>query len=217
MQWSEKAWKSAEPVYARILELPFLHELMIGTLAKEKFLFYINQDAIYLAEYGKILAGIASKLPKKEHMEAFLLFSGDTIMIERTLHESYLKDIEKPAVAVASPSCLLYTCYMNRQLFAGPIEVALATVLPCFWVYQMTGNFIFENQSCSENPYQSWINTYCSEEFAEVVSKAIAICDEVAATCTEVQQQDMTEAFILATKMEWMFWNSAWNLEQWDV
>ncbi|MCL2123298.1 MAG: hypothetical protein FWH34_04335, partial [Desulfovibrionaceae bacterium] len=90
MQWSEQAWKAAEPVYRRILELDFVRELTAGALSREKFLFYIRQDALYLVGFGKALAGIAAKLDNVEHGRAFLAFAGECMAVERALHESYL-------------------------------------------------------------------------------------------------------------------------------
>ncbi|HCC51139.1 MAG TPA: thiaminase II, partial [Porphyromonadaceae bacterium] len=64
MKWSENAWDAIKPIYKKTLELPFIQELMNGTLDREKFVFYIQQDALYLSDYGKILTAIATKLTK---------------------------------------------------------------------------------------------------------------------------------------------------------
>ena len=216
MKWSEKTWEQTLPVYNRIIELPFIKELITGELDKEKFHFYIKQDAIYIAEYGKILTAIASRLEKIKDIEAFMHFAADSIAVEKALHESYLKT-DEPSHNEASPCCLLYTSYLHKQLATAPVEVALAAVLPCFWIYKEVGDFILLNQTKSENPYQEWINTYGGEDFAESVATAISICDEYALNCTEKQQKIMTQAFITCSRMEWMFWNSAWELEKWPV
>lgn len=217
MKWSEKTWESIEPIFNKILVHPFIHGLMDGTLEREKFLFYINQDAIYLGEFGRVLAGIASKSNNSKYVEAFLHFSGDTMSVERALHESFLAGTDKKSLLSPSPSCLLYTSYMHKQLSSAPVEVIMASVLPCFWIYKEVGDYILANQVESENPYQSWINTYGGEEYGNAVSLAISICDEVADNCTESQRRAMTDAFTLCSKMEWMFWDSAWKLEQWAV
>ena len=46
-KWSSSAWKAAEPVYEAILKLPFITELKEGTLAAERFNFYIGHDSLY--------------------------------------------------------------------------------------------------------------------------------------------------------------------------
>jgi thiaminase/transcriptional activator TenA len=214
MKWSERAWKEAAPVYGRILELDFVRELIAGTLSREKFLFYIRQDALYLVGFGKALAGIAAKLDDVEHSRAFLTFAGECMAVERALHASYLGD---EALPEPSPTCLLYTSYILKQVYDAPLEVAMAAVLPCFWVYKEVGDHILAAQSKNGNPYQAWIDTYGGDEFAEAVLQAIAICDEVAASCPEARRRAMTDAFVVCTKMEWMFWDSAWKLETWPV
>jgi thiaminase (transcriptional activator TenA) len=215
MKWSEQTWQATEPIYNKILELPFLHELMDGSLPSGKFYFYLQQDVIYLSEYGKILAGIASKLDKKEHRNAFLNFADNTIAVELALHASYLKNASPVFYQGPSPSCLLYTGFLSKQLLCYPIETALAAVLPCFWIYQKVGDYIVGHQTKGNNPYQSWIDTYGSEEFADKVKKAITICDE--ASENSAQKEEMTKAFLYASKMEWMFWDSAYRIETWPV
>ena len=215
--WSEDAWKAAEPTYNRILQLDFVRELMAGTLSQERFLFYIRQDALYVADFGKAIAGIASRLNRIDHRQTFLNFAGDCVAVERALHESYMEQEPSSPRVEQTPTCLLYTSYMLRQLSDGSLPVAMASVLPCFWVYKEVGDYISKNQNRNGNPFQAWIDTYNGEEYASAVKKAIAICDEVADTCTPEQRKAMTEAYVLATKMEWMFWESAWRLETWPV
>jgi len=233
MKWSEKAWEAITPVFDGIISLPFIQELMNGVLAKEKFAFYIQQDALYLLDYGKALTGLATRLTKTEHIEAFLGFAGDCIAVEKAMHEMFSAELacdtaltEHDNLAVeetltekklkASPTCLLYTSYLYSQ-FNAPAEVMAAAVLPCFWIYMEVGKYILTNQNKDNNPFQAWIDTYVGEEFEKSVAKAVRICDELAEKCTEDQQNAMTQAFITCSKMEWMFWESAYRLEQWNI
>lgn len=213
MIWSENTWKQNKITYTKILNLPFIKGLIDGTLSKKQFNFYIQQDAIYLGEFGKILSGIASKLTNSDHSEAFLKFASDTVFVEQSLHTTFLKS----RASEASPSCLLYTSYLHKQLNQTPIEVCMAAVLPCFWIYKKVGDYILTKQNTNNNPYQAWIDTYGGEEFAEAVNQVIQICDNYAKNCTIDQQNKMTEAFLMASKMEWLFWDSAWNQEAWKI
>lgn len=215
MNWSEKAWNASESIYNNILGLPFLKELMNGTLHREKFYFYLQQDAIYLSGYSKILAGISTKLTDVKQREAFLSFSSTTMVVESALHESYLKDAPKPLYKGPSPTCLLYIGFLSKQFLFYAVETALAAVLPCFWIYQKVGDYILTHQTKNNNPYQNWIDIYGSPEFAQDTKKAISICDVAAEKLSS--QDEMTEAFLYASKMEWMFWNSAYHMEKWPV
>lgn len=216
MKWSKQTWLSAKPIYDKILDLPFIKELMNGTLAKDKFIFYIRQDAVYLSEYGKVLTGIASKLSDAKHISAFTNFAADSISVEQALHASFIHELDGETTE-ASPSCLLYTSYLHKLLSNSPIEVALAAVLPCFWIYKEVGDYILENQTKGDNPYQNWIDTYGGDDFSKSVSLAISICDQVAEQCTDAQRDAMTNAFVMCAKFEWMFWESAYREEEWAI
>lgn len=217
MKWSEQAWQAALPAYNTILKHDFVLKLMDGTLSQDAFRFYLQQDALYLKSFGKVLCGIAAKLDSMNHSNAFISFASDSMYVERELHESYFELIGKQEDLQASPTCLLYTSYMLKQLQDTSVEVAIASVLPCFWVYKKVGDYILANQTKGDNPYQEWINTYASEEYGDAVKRALAIGDELASKSSETKRQEMTSSYVLCTKMEWMFWDSAYKLEQWPI
>lgn len=217
MKWSEQAWQTIAPLYEKIRQLPFNQELMQGSLLRERFAFYISQDAVYLDAFSKVLALIAARAPRTQQSLDFIRFAEGAIVVEQALHAGYFQQLQLQDKPVASPSCLLYTQYLSATATLQPVEVAMAAVLPCFWIYKAVGDYIYRYQQKENNPYQNWIDTYAGESFGITVQKAIDICDEAAAACTAAQQQQMTAAFVMASRMEWMFWNSAWQLEQWPV
>ncbi|MDE6276885.1 MAG: TenA family protein [Muribaculaceae bacterium] len=213
MKWSESAWAEARHIYHAILELPFVKELADGSLSEDRFLFYIRQDSLYIENYTRVLAHIASRLPRREHIEAFLNFASEGIVVEKALHQSYLGEGHAPATS--SPTTLLYTSF-ESSLALGPVEVEAAAILPCFWVYQRVGEVIL--RCCSRpNPYSGWIDTYADPSFGAATQRAIEICDQLAAEAAPYIRARMTDAFLTATKMEWMFWHSAYNLENWKI
>ena len=215
MKWSDEAWRRIEGIYTQILEHPFINDLMSGELDREKFNFYLQQDSIYLAEFGKVLAGIAEKLEGPEDRKKFLIFASDTVLVEQALHQYYLQDYR--SLNGASPSCLLYTSFIHKQLATAPVEVAAAAVLPCFWIYKNVGDYILSNQTEEENAYQNWIDTYGGKEFAEAVNNAVLICDKLAVNATIEKRKQMWDAFVKASKMEWIFLDSAYKIETWPV
>ena len=135
MKWSEEAWNAAAEIYDRILALPFVKELAAGTLSRERFQFYIGQDSMYIDNYSRVLAHVGSRMPRKEWMEDFLRFASDGIAVEKALHEFYLTGHDTGSLR-PSPTCLLYNSYEAAKAMA-PVEVEAASILPCFWVYQL--------------------------------------------------------------------------------
>jgi thiaminase (transcriptional activator TenA) len=49
-----------------------------------------------------------------------------------------------------------------------------------------------------------------------VVKNAIALTDRFAKDANNKQLQQMKEAFIASTRLEWMFWDSAYRMENWQ-
>jgi thiaminase/transcriptional activator TenA len=106
---------------------------------------------------------------------------------------------------------------MHRQLSFRPLEIAMASLLPCFWIYKEVGDYILAKAKTEANPYQSWIDTYGGEEYASSVTLAVNLTDKLAQGVTESLKEEMTQSFVLTSKMEWMFWDSAYKLEKWPV
>lgn len=214
--WSEEAWRAAAPVYERIIAHPFVLALADGTLPEACFMHYLRQDSMYLGQYTRVLAHIASRMPDSAHGADFLRFALDGVAVERELHESFLggKGAEGEAM---SPACMLYTSVLKACALES-VEVESAAVLPCFWVYQRVGEEILKRQrAVPHNPYKAWIDTYAAPGFAESTRRAVEICDSLAAAASPATRDAMTEIFVRCTRMEWLFWDSAWNLEQWKI
>ena len=114
------------------------------------------------------------------------------------------------------PTTHHYINFLKSTSALDQVEIAMAAVLPCFWIYQEVGDSIYKNQLSEDNPYQKWIDTYAGKEFKELVIKAKNICDSVAENCSPRQQERMTQAFVEASKLEFMFWDSAYQLKTWD-
>lgn len=214
--WYQLARGKTDHILEAIKEQPFITELMNGTLPSDVFQFYINQDAMYLAEYKKVLATVGIKCEHVDDTQFFLDSATGIINVENALHQIFLKDNQ--LAHEPSPTCELYTSYLSRIVTNHSLEEALAAVLPCFTIYKEIGDYIQENQTNKDdNTYQSWIDTYGGEAFAASVSQAIAITNTYAANASNDVLQKMEEAFVKASKLEWMFWDSAYNKEVWKI
>ena len=93
-------------------------------------------------------------------------------------------------------------------------EEAVAGLLPCFWIYREVGNAIHA-AAAADNPYRRWIDTYAGDDFSASVDRAIAITDDVAADASEASRTRMRDAYVTSTRLEWMFWESAYRMERW--
>ena len=220
MSFSDDAWRQITPLYGSILGLPFNQELAEGTLSRERFTFYMLQDAFYLTYFARALAVTAARAPDNDALIQFASSAREAIVVERALHESFFQRFGVSAAEAAatepSPTCSHYTHYLLALAHNAPYEVAVAGLLPCFWIYCEVGKHLLRIAR-PDNPYQAWIDTYADESFAEGVRKVIAISDEVAGAASPTVRDGMMRAFVRASQLEWMFWDSAWRLERWPL
>ncbi|MDE6296260.1 MAG: TenA family protein [Muribaculaceae bacterium] len=216
VNWCEIVWRDASDIYDAIIAHPFIRELQEGTLSRERYLYYLSQDKIYLGQYFRVLAHIASRIEPADFADDFLRFATDGILVERNLHSFFL-DGESGKQIVASPSCALYTSTLKSMAYE-PMEVEAASVLPCFMVYYRVGCHIYNHASkVSGHPYRKWIDTYADKSFKTATERAMEICNILASRTTDEIRNRMTAIFRYCTKMEYLFWDSAWKLEKWKI
>lgn len=221
MTWSAEAWKRTEHIYNSILELKFVQELGDGTLARDKFVWYMEQDKLYLDDYSRALAMIAVRTPEVKDAAQWMKFSQNAALAEQTLHEFFLShfsvgmrlDIRK------SPTCELYTGFLAKHASFSCLEVAAAAVLPCFWIYDAVGRHhaALLVQSEDNHPYGRWIEMYDSDDFGSDVQRAIAFVDKLASKASPETRELMFEVYAKACVMELMFWKSAYEKEEWPI
>ena len=213
-------WDAIRPVYAAILEHPFLRGLADGTLLEERFRYYILQDGIYLREYARALSLAGVRSLDESTLLMFDEHSAGTIAVERGLHEDFLKDLgvtrEEAQATEASPTTLAYTSYLLKTAALGDYPEVLGALLPCYWIYREVGKTLVEHGSPNAR-YQRWIDTYAGEEFGSLVEAVLDLTDEVCEDLNPSQKARVGETFVVASRYEWMFWDAAWRLEGWPV
>ncbi len=214
--WYEEVRAKTQPIFEEIVSHDFVKELMAGTLSTDIFGFYVNQDTLYLSEYTKVLSSVGVKCHESSETQFFLEAATGIIEVEKVLHQLFLKP--EYLNSEPSPTCELYNSYMGRIVNTYSVEVGLAAVLPCFSIYKEVGDYIVAKQiNKGSNVYQTWIDTYAGEEFAASVAKAIEITNKYAATASPKNLKLMQEVFMKTSKLEWMFWDSAYKQEKWKI
>ncbi len=180
----EQMSTAVNDVMEKIHSLPFNLELSTGKLPSNTFLFYLQQDALYLADYSRALAMTASRMPQRHLIAQFIQFSHGALIAERDLHESYFQRYKVANTANQSPACFMYTNYLLKMASSANIEEAAASLLPCFWVYRETGKIIAANAVKTNHPYADWIKLYTSDIFDSSVQAAIASVEELGLTAS---------------------------------
>ena len=168
-----------------------------------------------MQSFIKGLALIAGRAPIK-FTKDFLFFAEETVAAEQEMvHHFFIQDFDLKKTNQLAPATIGYTSYILQICCSAPIEVAIASILPCFWVYKEVGSSIAKNVN-PNNLYLRWIETYSEEKFVKSVEKLIDIFDEVAATASDDIREQMIDAFYTSTVFEWHFFNDSFNTAVFD-
>lgn len=207
------------PLWDQIHTMPFNAELSTGTLASDVFSGYIIQDAHYLEGFARALAIAASRAPTPAVVGQLSASSTSAVMVESALHGEYMKQFgvsrEDFLNTPRSQACDHYLNSLISTAATAPFPVAVAALLPCFWVYYSVGQTLLSQATRQDNPYQAWIDTYAGDEFAQAVEGMLTLTDQLAEKADKELTLAMTEAFKSATWHEWMFWHSAYHQLGW--
>jgi thiaminase/transcriptional activator TenA len=220
MSFCQGLWQANQALYQRTLDHPFNLELAAGSLSVERFRHYMIQDAHYLVAYGRALAVAAAKADQAEGVVQFANAANEAVVEERKLHDGFMRDFGISAQDFAAtrltPACHHYTSFLLANSWSESYPVALAGLLPCFWIYAEVGRDIHA-RSQPGNRYQAWVDTYASEEFHAAVRAVIATIDRVAEAADSATRTRMAEAYRYSAELEWMFWDSAYQLGNWPT
>ncbi|MDO4784455.1 MAG: thiaminase II [Propionibacteriaceae bacterium] len=214
MTFTEETWDRTAGIREAIYAHPFVAGLGDGSLPRANFAEYMAQDALYLADYARALAALATQAAVADEVVFWAGAAREAIVVERQLHAAH---VELDA-AVMNPTCRAYTSYLLGLATRGSYRVAAAGVLPCFWIYSDVGKRLLARAGdLADHPYGDWIGLYADEAFDAEVEKAKAIVNALAAEASPDEAERMHEAFATASRYEWMFWDAAWRLETWPV
>ncbi len=222
MSFSNHLRRLAEPIWQAQLTHPFVVELGNGSLPERKFKYYILQDARFLGDLARVFSAGALRAPDSESALRLTKLAEETIVVERSLHEGYGSKWKMTAKQMTSvpmaPTNYAYTRHMLSVSATGSAAEILVVALPCAWIYCVVGRHMLKHGPPKNNhPYRNWLMLYASPEFAEVQRWMRKKVDEWAKTADKGQQRRMEEAFLISSRYEWMFWEMAWNEEEWPV
>lgn len=222
MSFSDHLRRLAKPSWDAQLLHPFVVALGNGTLSERKFKYYILQDAKFLGDLARVFAAGSMKAPDSKSALRLAKLAEETITVERSLHENYGKRWKMTARQMSSvpmaPTTYAYTRHMLAVAASGTAAEISVVALPCAWIYCVVGRHLLKNGSPpKDHPYRDWLMLYASPEFAEVQRWMRKKVDQWARTAGQEEKRRMEESFVISSRYEWMFWEMAWNEEEWPV
>lgn len=207
---SQQAWRESAQIIQKIKNHPFNQKLMNGSLERDKFAYYIEQDTHYLQVYSRVNAIIASRIAPK-YTSAFLKTSDYSANDEQAfVHELLKYKLKLPQTGLIAPATHRYNQHLLKIAQHEPVAVAVAAILPCQWIYFDVGTYMAKHATAN-NPYAPWFKTYSSDSSKTTTERTIQIFDELARTETTKTKERMIEVFKESSQLELDFWDDAYH------
>jgi len=198
-------WDEIGGLRERIDRLPFVARLADGTLEPERFAWYLQQDAIYLRAYSRVLARASALAPTPDEQVFWARGAAGSIEAEMELHRTWLRAYAVDGMdATPSRATTAYLTHLHASTVDGDYGTVVAALLPCYWIYQDLGERLIGSSSAS-HPFAAWLDTYADPAFAVANARAIEIVGWAAARADEAGLRAMRTAFITSSEHEEAF------------
>ena len=206
--WTQALWRAGSALTRQVASNDFVTQLVGGTLPDHAFRFYLGQDARYLQDYAKALAGLATRTDAVDETTYWSYSAYGSQVEEAELHRTWLAG--EPTVA-PSPVTQAYTNFLLTSVFVDDYVVGAAAVLPCYWLYAQTGAQI--TRIPDEHPYAAWLHTYHDDEFAQATAQALAIVERAFALAAPQARSRAARAYLTACRHEMEFFDQALRVD----
>lgn len=222
MGFSDELRQRAASTWDREKAHPFVTGIGDGTLPLDNFRYYMRQDYVFLIEFCRAISLAVAKARTLEDMGWFAQMIHETLNMEMALHVSFCADFditeEELLATKPSPTTWAYTRHMINTAHQGTVGETAAVILPCSWGYAEIGQALYAQGTPKDQPlYTRWIETYNTQEFADIADWLRGFVDKHAETAGTSEKEAMERAFRISSQYEYMFWDAAWRMEEWPV
>ncbi len=184
--------EAAQDIWAGYVTHPFVLGLADGSLAVEKFQFYLLQDYVYLFDYAKVFAQGVVKARDPEVMRAFASYVDSILNGEMEIHKGYMArlGISEEQAARVKPSLKNRDPEVMRA-FASYVDSILNGEMEIHKGY-MARLGISEEQAARVKPslknqsYTAYMRAVAAEEGPAEIMAAVLSCALSAVVCTQL-------------------------------
>lgn len=208
MTISNDLWQSNQDLVQASLEHPFVQGIAKGTLERDRFAFYVGQDAFFLEAFARAYSLAAAKAPDWDSFNQFHQLA-DGVLKELCLHASYatqwgvnLHEIEP------SRATRRYTDFLLATAWGNGAALTAVAMSPCMRLYAYLGQSLAQHEM-GEHQYSDWIRTYSDPRFEQLAQTL-----ETFVNCHAIASPQTRSTYRYALFCERDFFTAAWDYKQ---
>lgn len=175
MSRADALWKDNADLARACLRHAFVQGIARGGLARDRFVFYVEQDAFFLESFARAYSLAFAKAPDRATMTEVRALL-DAVFAELELHRRYAQRWGASLDPDPSRATLAYTDFLLRVAWSEPVGRILAAMAPCVRLYAHLGQQL-EPDTAGDSPYREWVEAYSHPDFDALARRMEALLD----------------------------------------
>ena len=207
MSLSAKLWHQNQSLALSSLNNPFVQGIRDGSLSKEKFSYYVGQDAFFLKTFARAYVIAAAKAADwEDFIKLHKLAEG--VLDELKLHDSYARQWGVDLTAVEPGAATKrYTDFVMATAWGYDAGMTITALTPCMRLYAWLGSELAGAET-PPHDYTDWIDTYSSTEIEELAQLLEGLLDK----CADSSNPLVVETYKYAMECELDFFQAAFDI-----
>lgn len=113
-----------------------------------------------------------------------------------------------PLKIVPLPELLAYQDFETRCVRDAEPAIAMAALLPCFWIWNEFGKALRPTAKLQDNPFRDWVEGMGSQTSDVSARKAVSIADKLVQNGSDALRARMTDVFAAGCWLEWQLFDA---------
>ena len=205
MSLSQELWEGSAEIAESCLQHPFVRGLADGTLPPQRYAKFIAQDAFFLDVFARGYAAGVFRAPDHDGRRVWHELQNG-VFEELKLHAAASAELGIDLARVTPlQATRAYTDFLLANALSGTLGELVAAMAPCMRLYCHLGSRLAA-EGHPAHRYTTWIETYASPEFADLVARIEGLMDRYGQG-TE-QERDRYQQ---AMRLEYGFFSESWR------
>jgi len=188
---------------------PMVAEIGAGTLPRETFRRYFEQNTQYLEDYARAIALVIATAPSREAISVLSRFLAQITETEIPANYSFLERLGGNAGVALEPAAYAYTRHLLDTAARGDLAAGLAALLPCQWSYGEIGQNLAAAGGAPDDPFcAEWIALFSGDGYDDLVQASTDLLDQYASAA---RLEELAGVFDRSTRYELAFWDMAYG------
>lgn len=218
MGLSDELRAGTGPLWEKVVNHPFIAEMVDGTLPRKTFDVYFDQDYLFLRDWAALLSLATAKAPNFDAARQLVGFlhlglGGEEGLFQTAFRERGLSPEQVSGLAYL-PTTQGYSGYLRQIAYEGGYIDVLAALLAVEWPYL---DWAQRAEAAGKRPgnhyYQTWIDLHTSEGMSSFVHWMVGEVD--GADLTPQGRAKLEDIFRNVLRYEYLFFEMAYRGEAW--